>query len=123
MDDLPLFAFHDPEPLSSGALQGMTRAAGKHEQQIRALIPLAQELGRKVESLGCTVSDLRLYAVQRGLLTEKEKGRELSYLGVVMKRAGLVATDRVRRSGIRRSHGNLHRLFVLPAYASRGKVA
>lgn len=87
------------------------------QRDIQRLIPLAIELAEKAGSSGITVADLRIAAVQRGLLTGEESGRRLSFLGVVMKQAGLVATSEYRRSVIPRSHGNLHRLFVAPRYA------
>jgi hypothetical protein len=89
-----------------------SRPNSRHSHRITLLVPLAKEIARKSGSHGCTVGDLRLAAVQRGLLSGHEKGRELSYLGAVMRAAGLVGTEHFRRSVIERSHGNLHRIFT-----------
>ncbi len=96
-----------------------TQSAARHSHRIALLVPLAQSLARKAGQSGVTVADLRLAAVQRGLLSGREKGRELSYLGSVMRAAGLVGTEHFRRSVIERSHGNLHRLFVEKSHERR----
>jgi hypothetical protein len=79
---------------------------------VARLIPLARELARK-RVAGITVSDLRVAAVSRGLLTGQETGRRLSFLGAVMKRAGLSNTGNWRRSDVEQSHGNLNAIWVL----------
>lgn len=89
-------------------------AAAAHREEIARLIPLCIELGRKAGLAGVTVADLRITAVQRGYLTGQERGRHLSYLGAVMKEAGLVKTGEYRRSHIEKSHGNLHTVYILP---------
>lgn len=91
-----------------------TSAARKHSGQIELLKPIAQELARKARHHGVTVADVRLIAIQRGLLSGGETGRELSYLGAVMRAAKLSATDRTRRSHIDKSHGNRHTVWVDP---------
>lgn len=96
-------------------LAARDRAASKHAQEIEALIPLAVELAQKAGEPGVTVADLRLLADQRGLLPES-KGRRLSYLGVVLERAGLHPAG-YRRSHLPKSHGNIHVRWVLPEYA------
>ena len=78
------------------------------------LVPLARELAEKAGEYGVTVADLRIYAVNRGYLTGQESGRQLSYLGSVMRHAGLVATDRWRRSQIPKSHGNAQVVWRSP---------
>jgi hypothetical protein len=88
--------------------------SSKHRWEIQRLVPLAQELARKAGDSGVTVGDLRLYAVHRRLLTGQERGRQLSWLGGVMKAAGLLPTSEYRRSSIEKSHGNVHRVFVAP---------
>lgn len=98
------------------------RVPAHRREAIDRLIPLAQELARKAGADGVTVADLRLYAVQRGILTGQETGRQLSYLGAVLTLAGLAKSERFRRSVIEQSHGNLHRVFVAPEYA-RGAAA
>ena len=91
-----------------------TSAAPKHSGAIEMLKPIAIELARKAKHAGVTVADVRLVAVQRGLLSGAEGGRELSYLGAVMRAAKLSPTDRTRRSHIDRSHGNRHTVWVDP---------
>jgi hypothetical protein len=86
--------------------------ASKHARDIAELVPLARELATRSPT-GVTISDVRLYAQQRGLLTGTETGRRLSYLGAVMQQAGLQATGEWRRSSIVKSHGNVHRVYVL----------
>ena len=84
------------------------------ERDVERLVPLARELAKKAGRDGVIIADLRIVAVQRGILTGAETGRALSYLASVMKRAGLVATKEFRRSHIDKSHGNLHRVWSLP---------
>lgn len=84
-----------------------------HASEIAALTPVALELARRARPEGVTVADLRAEATRRGLLTGEESGRRLSYLGVVMKAAGLHPTGRFVRSSIDRSHGNLHQVWTL----------
>lgn len=91
--------------------QALEETAQKHAAQIRALVPLAKKLAWAAGSDGCTVADLRHAAALAGILTGRERGRELSYLGAVMKAAGLHATEEWRRSDIPQSHGNLNRVF------------
>ena len=94
------------------------RHAPAHRREaIARLIPLARELAVKAGRDGITVADLRLYAVQRGILTGTETGRQLSYLGAVLTLAGLAKTSQWRRSHIPQSHGNAQRVFVAAAYA------
>jgi hypothetical protein len=98
-------------------LQGefaLERAASHREHDIARLIPVAKELAERAGPDGLTVSDLRIVAVQRGILTGEESGRTLSYLPVVMRRAGLECSSEVRRSHIPRTHGNLQRVWRRP---------
>jgi hypothetical protein len=83
------------------------------DRDIERLIPLARELAQKAGQQGITVSNLRLAAVSRGLLTGQETGRRLSFLGAVMRRAALINTGQWRRSDIGRSHGNLNAIWIL----------
>jgi hypothetical protein len=87
--------------LSATALgmQALQRTASRHEAEIQRLIPLAQRLA---ESGPITTETLRRAA---GLL--ESRGRELSWLGAVMKAAGLKPTGAYRRSELPASHGNL----------------
>lgn len=91
------------------------QSAAKHSHRITLLVPVVRELAQKGGENGVTVSDVRLTAVQRGLLSESAKGRELSFLGAVCRAAGLLATNRTRRSTIDASHGNRHTVWVLPS--------
>lgn len=93
------------------------RVPAHRREAIDRLIPLARELAVKAGPDGVTVADLRLYAVQRGVLSGQETGRQLSYLGAVLTLAGLAKSERFRRSVIEQSHGNLHRVFLAPEYA------
>jgi hypothetical protein len=94
-------------------------AASRHALDIRMLVPLATELAERVGQVGITVADLRAEAERRGLFKPglNTRDRSLSYLGAVMKAAGLVATDRTRRSFLPQSHGNRHVVFLAPRSA------
>ena len=100
--DLTLF---DPPTAEDLGRAGLARASSRRASEIRRLVPLAQELATRSDRL--TVSDLRIVAVQRGLLTGEEQGKTLSYLPAVMRAAGLIPTGEYVRSPILRSHGNL----------------
>lgn len=101
----------DPAQIDAWA----TQSAAKHSHRITLLVPVVIELAKKAGEDGVTVSDIRLTAVQRGLLQETAKGRELSFLGSVCRAAGLIVTARTRRSIIDASHGNRHSVWVLPS--------
>jgi len=73
---------------------------------------VALSLARQAGRAGITVANLRLRAVQEGILTGGETGRELAFLGKVMQQAGLLATAEMRRSNIPKSNGNLHRVWI-----------
>lgn len=96
---------------------GQARSASKHAGQIAALVPIALELARKAGRLGIIAADVRLTAVQRGILTGQETGRDLSYLPHVMRTAGLVSTGKRRNSHIPQSNHNSHLVYVAPEYA------
>lgn len=110
--ELPLFA---PSSTDLG-MQALEETAAKHEAMITMLVPIARELAEKAKGYGVTISDVRLTAIQRGLLPPDAEGRALSFLGAVLARAGLVPTERFRRSDIARAHGNLNRVATLPEY-------
>jgi hypothetical protein len=95
------------------------QAASSHALDIRMLVPLATELANRVGLVGITVADLRAEAERRGLFRPglNTRDRSLSYLGAVMRSAGLIATDRTRRSFIPHSNGNLLRVWVTPECA------
>jgi hypothetical protein len=99
------------QPSLWDAPRGLDRAAARHTRDIDRLIPLCLELAKRGDEI--TVADLREEAVARGLLTGQETGRRLSFLGAVMRSAGLRNTGQWRRSHIERSHGNLMRVWKL----------
>ena len=105
----------DPAQLDAWSSQ----SAAKHSHRITLLVPVVRELASKAGQMGVTISDVRLVAVQRGLLATQAKGRELSFLGALMRAAGLVPTDRTRRSTIDQSHGNRHTVWTLNFNARR----
>lgn len=84
-------------------------------RQIERLAPLARELAERAHPSPITVADVRIAAENRGWLTGEERGRRLSWLGAVMKAAGLVATGQFVRSPLPRAHGNLLQTWRLPA--------
>lgn len=86
--------------------------ASRHQAAIALLVPLAQELAHRAGSHGITVADLRIVGAQRGLLPNAGEGRQLSYLGAVMKAAGLRATKDLRRSVVPETHGNIGRVWT-----------
>lgn len=87
-----------------------TAARDAHQALIAKLVPIAQGLAR-MRPDGVIVADIRQEAVRQCLLPSKAEGRELAFLGAVMQKAGLVATDEYRRSDVERSHGNLQRVW------------
>lgn len=91
--------------------ESLERAAASKQVQIARLVPLARKLAWVCGSEGVTVCELRQAAVSAGVLSGRESGRQLSFLGAVCKAAGLRATGEYRRSTIPQSHGNLHRVF------------
>ncbi len=107
-EDLPMFTS------TERGLAARDEAAAKHTRDIERLVPIARELAAKAGASGVTVSDLRIVAVQRSVLTGEETGRQLSYLGKVMEAAGLERTGRYRRSDVLRSHGNLAVVWRAP---------
>lgn len=98
------------------------RAIQKHGPAYLLLIGLARALAFTAGRDGITVADLREAAAQnldtlpglRDALPEKGSGRQLAWLGGVLKKAGLRPTDRIRRSHIRGSHGNRNVVWTHP---------
>lgn len=102
----------------------VARGAGRHANDIRVLTPLVLELARKAGAAGVTVADVRIVARQRRLLPQSRvRDRSLSWLGAVMRAAGLKPTGRVRRSPIGESHGNRHSVWCLPEYLPTNDAA
>lgn len=92
-------------------LEALDATASRHAREIAQLVPLAKKLAMACGSEGVIISDLRDAAVLAGLLTGHERGKQLSFLGAVMRAAGLMATNEFRRSKILASHGNPHRVW------------
>lgn len=92
-------------------LLALEEAAARNEPRIEGLVRIAR--GLAASGLATTVADVREEAVRQGVLTGREKGRELSFLGAVMRRAGLRPLDSWRRSHLETTHGNLNREWGL----------
>lgn len=92
--------------------EALEQAASReeHARLIAKLVEIAQGLSR-MRPHGVTVADVRHEAVRQCLLPRQAKGRQLAFLGAVMREAGLVATEEFRRSDVEKSHGNLHRVW------------
>lgn len=117
VEDLPLFqgARRDKargrEISIEAGRHSLAQAAERHAEAIDRLLPLAKVLADHAGEQGITIADLRDAAVECELLTGEEVGRQLSYLGAVMRDAGLEQTGEYRRSHVKRSHGNLHAVW------------
>jgi hypothetical protein len=86
-------------------MAALAKTAARNKDRLDALAPLAREIAKRAGLNGCTVADLRVYAVQRGLLSDQETN--LHFLGAAMKHAGLTRTKDYRRSHVVASHGKL----------------
>jgi hypothetical protein len=107
----------------SGAEQFSMDFDADVKRDVERCAAVARELAAKAGKHGVIVANVRHEAEARGILTGGEQGRRLSFLGAVMKAAGLVATGEWRRSDVPKSHGNLHQVWVLPEYASAAERA
>lgn len=85
------------------------------ERDIARCAAIARELAWKEGAKGITMHDVREAAVTAGVITGKEQGRRLSFLGRVPAAAKLVATGERRYSPTR----NPNMVFVLPEFAER----
>lgn len=83
-------------------------------RDVERLIGLAVELALCEGDEGITVSDLREAAERIGIPTGEESAEKMKRLnlGAVLQRAGLRATDRLRRSKVPRAHGNRNVVWV-----------
>lgn len=98
------------------------RAIQKHGPAYLLVVGLARSLAFTAGRDGITVADLREAALKNlntlpelaKALPEKGRGRELAWLGGVLKAAGLRATDRMRRSHIPGTHGNRNVVYLHP---------
>ncbi len=104
-----------PEP-SPEQIGLWAESGSEHDAEIALLIPIAQRLAREAGTDGVTIADVREEAARRAILPPLGKGRSLSYLGSLLRRAGLTATDRTRRSTIDGAHGNRNTIWVAPEF-------
>lgn len=106
-----------------GALR---RAIQKHGPAYLLLVGLARSLALTAGAEGITVADLREAArtqwaddprITAALPPDtRGAGRRTSWLGGVLSKAGLIPTDRVRRSHIPGTHGNRNVVHIHPEY-------
>lgn len=87
------------------------------DQVCDQVVGIAQALALKVGPAGLTIDNVIHAAIHAGLMPDKGNERELSYLGGVMRKAGLVATGRRVRSEMPHKHGNWRSVWVHPDYA------
>ena len=93
-------------------MDALWRTAGTHREELERLIPVAQRLAR--ERGRVTTEDVRRVA---GLI--ESRGRALSFLGALMKLAGLRPTGTYRRSELPASHGNFLSEWEMPTDDAR----
>lgn len=95
--------------------EALARSEAKNEATIEKLVPIARALAflaQEGNEDGITVSELRLAGMEKDLINGLVKDRRLSYLGAVMRRAGLRNTGRRRRSRLVKTHGNLQTVWA-----------
>lgn len=100
-ESLPLFA-----TAQTLGQEGIERARRAHPAEFQRCVGIAKELAKKDTGRGVTVEDVRRAA---GLLTST--GRDLAWLGGVLRAAGLQPTKEYRRSELPCTHGNLNRVY------------
>ena len=106
-EHLPLFGDPAPSARTLGQ-EAVARAAKAHPAEFKRCVGIAQELAKKdTGNRGITIEMVRRAA---GLLTST--GRDLAFLGAVMKAAGLQPTGQFRRSELPGSHGNLQQTWT-----------
>jgi hypothetical protein len=115
-ETLPLFGgYPSSEPATGNAVAlgvaGMEQAAEHNTDLLEALKPLARELARRGD---VTISDVRIEAQRRGILSGKETRAQLSALGALMQAAGLVLTGEYRKSPLDSTHARPQRVWALP---------
>lgn len=94
----------------------LAASAGAHAEEVRKLVPVAEELVDRLGSI--TVVELRETAAARGLIPEHGKARELSWLGAVFRAAGLETTGERRRHRVPGTHGKWVAVWRRPAPAT-----
>lgn len=92
------------------------KQASANQGMIDRLARIAKALAYDAGLTGITVSDIRLEAFRKGLLTGYEQGRQLSYMGSVPAVAGLVKTGATRRSSLAVTHRIRQVVWVHPLY-------
>lgn len=85
----------------------------RNQQRIRELVPLAIELARKAGREGITVANLRQAAQLE--VQDREHQRAYSWLGAVLKRAGLIHTSERRMTAEARTR-NRNDVWVHPDF-------
>ena len=107
--ELDLFAEPETNAAHQDGQRARDRAASKAEAQryLARFAPIARELARQRPD-GITVADVRIEAERRGM----EWPEHGDFLGSLMQHAGLVATDRMRRSPIREQHGRRQMVWM-----------
>lgn len=100
--------------MSDGITEGIaarekTSRRGQNRDLIKKLVPIAQDLARRFGKEGVTVTEIEAVAQYRKLIPA---GTKLDFLGSVPRMAGLVNSGRMRRSAIRRKHGNLQYVWL-----------
>lgn len=91
-------------------LQFRDAAASRHAGEIARLVPLVQRLARDAGSVGITVTEVRIAAG----LTAGANRAAYSWLGGLMKAAGLEPTGTFRRSTLDCTHGNRQVVWRVP---------
>lgn len=107
------FSFdREPEPFS-------LEEAAVIARDLERLAGLAVEIALREGPDGVTVSDVREEAERIGILTGEETGERMKRLKLhtVCRRAGLLLTDRLRRSKVPRAHSNRNAVYVHPRFA------
>lgn len=107
--DLPLFGPH----ASTGnarrlAEEAKDRTEAAHGELVSRLVPIAQRLAERGE---ITMTDVRREAYRLGILTGHETKGQMSALGVVAKRAGLIPTGEYRQSDLDSTHARPQRVW------------
>jgi hypothetical protein len=90
--------------------------SGANVNMIERLAKIAESVALDAGLFGITVSDIRMEAFRKGLLTGYEKGHQLSYLGSVPPAAGLVKTTETRRSTLAVTHRVRQVVWVHPSF-------
>lgn len=96
-------------------MEALARTTAVNAETLIALIPVAKDVARAAFPEGITMTEVRAEAVKRGILSGKETGHELSFLGSLGKAAGLVNTGAYRRSPLDVTHGKIQVVWKVAA--------